>query len=163
MNYQFTLASVSHLEAIYQLINDRMDWMVEKGIQQWDREHYWSVFPKSHYQKQVELSRMYVVKLEDEVIGAIVLYEEDENYKEDEVLDCFYLHHFVTSLKHPGVGKIIISEVEKLAVSFKKQAVRLDCMVKNEFLNDYYEKLGYYKIGECIDGIYHGNKREKRI
>ena len=163
MDYVFQKATIDDLSQIYDLINARMDWMVKKGIKQWDKEHYWSVFPKSHYQKQVELGNMYVIKTGNEVMGAIVLYEQDELWLGDENIDSFYLHHLVTSLKHKGIGKIIIKEVEKLGKEMNKQAIRLDCMVTNEFLNRYYEDLGYYFVGTCQDGIYYGNKREKRI
>ena len=161
--YTFTLAVKEDLEVVYRLINERMDWMVLKGIKQWDKEHYWSVYPKSYYAKQVELGQLYVLKKENEVVGAIVLYDEDDNYKDNEPLDSFYLHNFVTSLKEPGAGKKVIFEVEELGKRVGKQAIRLDCLVDNQFLNDYYEQLGYDVIGEVVDGIYHGIKREKLI
>ena len=69
----------------------------------------------------------------------------------------------MTSLKEPGAGKKVIFEVEELGKRVGKQAIRLDCLVDNQFLNDYYEQLGYDVIGEVVDGIYHGIKREKLI
>ena len=163
MNYIFTQATYEDLNQVYVLINARMDWMVTKGIKQWEHHHYWSVYPKSYYESEVEKGHMYVLKMDNIVVGAIILYEEDERWGNDEVLNAYYLHNFVTSLDYPGVGKTIISEVEKLAKMHHKEAVRLDCMVTNQFLNGYYESLGYPLVGECFEGIYHGNKREKKL
>ena len=163
MNYYFTQATHDDLNQVYDLINARMDWMVIKGIKQWEHNHYWSVYPKSYYASQVEQQQMYVLKDENKVIGAIILYEEDERWLEDFPLKSYYLHNFVTSLEYKNVGKIIMNEVETLAIKNNKEAVRLDCMVSNEFLNQYYGNLGYELIGECHEGIYHGNKREKRL
>ena len=100
MDYVFQKATIDDLSQIYDLINARMDWMVKKGIKQWDKEHYWSVFPKSHYQKQVELGNMYVIKTGNEVMGAVVLYEQDELWIGDENIDSFYLHHLILVNHH---------------------------------------------------------------
>ena len=163
MNYLFQKAKMEDLNQIFQLINDRMDWMVLKGIKQWDKKHYWSVFPESHYTKQMSLGNLYVLKNENIVLGAVVLYEQDELWSDEKPVDSFYLHHLVTTLNKKGIGKLILSEVEKLARLKNKQAIRLDCMVTNQFLNEYYENLGFYCVGTCQDGIYYGNKREKRL
>lgn len=163
MNYLFQKAKMEDLNQIFQLINDRMDWMVLKGIKQWDKKHYWSVFPESHYINQMSLGNLYVLKNDEVVLGAVVLYEQDELWNDEKPVDSFYLHHLVTTLNKKGIGKLILSEVEKLARLKKKQAIRLDCMVTNQFLNEYYENLGFYCIGTCQDGIYYGNKREKRL
>ena len=41
--------------------------------------------------------------------------------------------------------------------------MRLDCAEDNEFLNSYYDSMGYRLAGRCEDGVYIGNKREKVI
>lgn len=161
--YVFQKANHDDLEMVYALINERMDWMSANGIKQWEHEHYWNVFPKTYYDQQTDLGHLYVLKRENEVLGAVILLEEDENWENDEPLSSYYLHQFVASLKEKGLGKLILKEVEQLALKNKKEAVRLDCIQGNVKLNQYYENLGYLFVGECEDGIYHGNKREKRL
>jgi hypothetical protein len=45
----------------------------------------------------------------------------------------------------------------------KKTRLRLDCAIDNVRLNHYYENKGYVFAGQCLDGSYVGNKREKRL
>lgn len=44
----------------------------------------------------------------------------------------YYIHDFVTNMNTHGAGKIIINEIEKLAIK------------DNEFLNHYCESLRYH-------------------
>ena len=158
----FVLGEIKDLKSIYQLMNDRMDWMKEKGIKQWAHEHYWSIYPKSYYQTMVENHQLYVYKNEvGEVVGSIVLYESDERWQDQK--NAYYLHQLVTSLRVKGIGVEILSEVEKLAKKQGKEVLRLDCIADNSYLNRYYENLGFHLVGECFEGIYHGHLRENKM
>lgn len=82
-------------------------------------------------------------------------------------LDCsdvsaYYLHNFVTDISGKGAGGIILEFVKELAVRNKKTRLRLDCAIDNVRLNHYYESQGYVFAGQCVDGPYIGNKREKK-
>ena len=113
-----------------------MNWMDEKGIRQWNVTDYLAAYPKSYYQEQQTIGNLYVL---------------------------VFIHNLVTDPKYRGAGKQLLSEIEKLAVRCGKQFVRLDCAVDNVFLNRYYESFGYKLSGTCIDGVYAGNRREKRL
>lgn len=73
----------------------------------------------------------------------------------------YYVHNFVTALSEKGVGRKILQAIEALAREEKKERVRQDCSDDNEFLNQYYESMGYQMAGTCKDGAYTGNRREK--
>jgi len=160
MNYLFEKAKIEDLETIYTLINERMMWMLARGIDQWEPNHYWNIYPKSYYYDMMTQGKLYVLRGQ-EVLGAIILYEEDNRWENGKDIPAYYLHNFVTTLKVKGIGKIILKEVEQLAIKNSKEVIRLDCMAKNDFLNGYYENLGYLLVGNCVEGIYYGNLREK--
>lgn len=164
MDYQFTLATETMLDQIYSLIEKRIKWMDEKGIKQWNVTDYTRIYPKTYYQKQIEENHVYVlVDSATTVVGAIVLLEEDERWEDSPCCKAYYLHNFVTDSQVKGVGKQILRAVEDLAIKKKKQKLRLDCAEGSAFLNQYYEGEGYQLVGTCIEGLYKGNKREKKL
>ena len=157
--------------------------MDKSGIQQWNMTNYFEVYPISYYADRQRLGELYVLSKEDVVIGAVVLLQSDECWPQmaDVVIgtvvllqsdECwpqmadspaYYVHNLVTDLSVKGAGKIILSEVEKMAISKGIQFLRLDCAVDNESLNEYYESMGYRMVGCCKEGAYIGNKREKEL
>lgn len=162
MKYTFKLADEFILDKIYNLYEKRIKWMDEVGIKQWNIINYNEVYPKSYYRNQIESNNLYVLLNDmDEVLGAIVVIEEDDRWNDYDKYKAYYLHNFVTDNKIKGLGKVILGNVEKLAIENNKQKLRLDCAENNKFLNDYYENLGYILVGKCVDGVYKGNKREK--
>ena len=44
-----------------------------------------------------------------------------------------------------------------------KEFLRLDCDVDSEFLNRYYGSQGFELAGNCEDGMYKGNRRQKKL
>lgn len=165
MDYQFGLADESVLEQIYTLIDRRIRWMDEVGIRQWNVTDYWGVYPKEHYIEQMQQNRLYVLKrLPDlAVVGTAVLYETDGRWPDGQCIPAYYVHHFATALTEKGAGKFLLEQLEELARTEGKDALRLDCPSDNPRLNQYYEEKGYVLMGTCVDGVYCGNRREKRF
>ncbi|RSD29571.1 GNAT family N-acetyltransferase [Mesobacillus subterraneus] len=165
MEYIFMSADASVLEDVYALIDQRIAWMDEVGIRQWNVTNYWDAYPKSYYVHQMNLGNLYILKKaeDNKVVGAIVLLEEDSRWNDCSDVSAYYLHNFVTDSRVKGAGEIILESVHELAVRNKKTRVRLDCAIDNVRLNHYYENKGYVFAGQCADGPYIGNKREKRL
>lgn len=164
MKYIFKLADKALLDKIYNLYEKRIEWMDEVGIKQWNTTNYNEAYPKSYYRNQIESNNLYVLLNDSfEVLGAIILTEDDYRWNDCSKYKAYYLHNFVTDNKVKGIGKVILKSVEELAKENNKQKLRLDCAEDNEFLNNYYENSGYILVGKCIDGVYKGNKREKTL
>lgn len=164
MNFLFTPASPADMEAVYALIDRRIHWMDEVGIRQWNVTDYWGVYPRGHYIEQMEKGRLFVYKSADgHVLGTAVLYESDERWEGVPDVPAYYVHHLATEIGIKGVGRFILREIESLARQSGKSCVRLDCADDNPRLNRYYEEAGYRICGRCIDGIYTGNLREKKL
>ena len=163
MGYVFRLARDNEIDAIFSLYEKRIQWMDESGIQQWNMTNYLEVYPISYYADRQKMGELYVLSKEDVVIGTVVLLQSDECWPQMADSPAYYVHNLVTDLSVKGAGKIILSEVEEMAISKGIQFLRLDCAVDNESLNEYYESMGYRMVGCCKEGAYIGNKREKEL
>lgn len=161
MIYQFEKATLQDVNEVFELVKQRVVWMDEVGIHQWNETDYLNAYPLEYYLQQAKLNQLYVLKDNEHIVGAIVCLQEDTRWQDQQ--PAYYLHNFVSMIGVKGVGSIILKEVEKLAKSNHKIRLRLDCAIDNQKLNDYYESHGFYYAGECQDGPYIGNKREKVI
>lgn len=158
--YAFRNANKKDLDSFYNLIQERIKWMDEVGIKQWNVTDYNGRYPMSYYQDN--LKDLYVLLEDDEVIAGSYLYLQDDRWPSDNI-KAYYIHHFVTSLKHKGVGKTYLLEVEKLAQRNKIEYLRLDSAIDNKNLEEYYNSMNYVEVGRCEDGLYFGIRRQKKI
>lgn len=163
MKYELTKAKKEDVENIFELYLKRIHWMNEKNINQWNNNGYLKDYPVTYYYEQQEAGRLYVMKdaRAEKIAGAAVLLEEDPRWDDGYEVPAYYVHNFVTALSEKGVGRKILLKIEELAREDRKERVRLDCSDDNEFLNRYYESMGYQIAGTCKDGLYTGNRREK--
>lgn len=159
----FCPASASEVEQVFALYGKRIQWMDESGIEQWNVADYLSIYPCSYYAGQQSAGNLYVLRENGRVAGAAVLLQQDERWSGKEEIPAYYVHNLVTALDAKGAGKRILCETEKLALEQGKDCVRLDCDVTNEALNQYYESLGFEKMGRCEEGGYVGYLREKKL
>ena len=164
MKYVLRQADKSDVKHVFSLVEKRVHWMDCKGIRQWNVTGYLDKYPFSYYEMQQRNGRLYVLhNNQNRIIGAAVLFEEDDRWEDCADLKAFYVHNLVTDSSSSGVGKILLQKLEKTAKSHGKDYLRLDCAADNGFLNNYYEDLGYVLVGTCEDGAYIGNKREKKL
>lgn len=163
--YSFSLGVLQDLPQVYAIIDSRIHWMDEVGIQQWNVTDYWECYPKSYYEKAVHDRRLYVLKETDngQVAGVAVLYEKDDRWKNQQGPAAYYVHHLAVKLGKKGAGKAMLTYCEKLAAAHKKEYLRLDCAIDNPKINAYYDQLQYDYAGTCIDGKYTGNLRQKKM
>ena len=159
--YTFSPAQPEDLPLIFRLYEQRVNWMDEQGIAQWNTTDYLNTYPLSYYANHQADGRLFVLKTEDSVVGAMVLYEEDKRWQHLNYKTAYYVHILLTDLAVPGMGVRLLSEAEALAQNAGKETLRLDCAIANSFLNSYYEALGFRFVGLCVDGPYRGNCREK--
>ncbi len=163
MAFRFGPAGEEDLEKVFELLRERMAWLKEKGIPQWEPEEYWAAFPEEYYRRAAREGRLFVLK--DPACGALaaaaVLTQQDRGW--DGETQAVYVHNFAASRAYPGAGSLFLEYCEASARAQGKQSVRLDCAVGNERLNRYYEQRGYLPRGWVTAGSYHGIRREKRL
>lgn len=161
--YIFRQIKEDEIPQMFQLILDRMKWMDENGIQQWNVTKYDEVYPQSYYEERRKDGEVFVLEdsINNHIVCAAVLKEEDERW--DDNSPAFYLHNFVTKIGESGVGSVFIEKAETYAMQIGKRYFRLDSAKDNPSLSHYYEKHGFLPVGKCKDGLYEGILRQKEL
>ena len=162
-SYIFRQIKKEELPIFFDIILSRMKWMDEVGIKQWNVTKYDQVYPLTYYEGKRQSGELFV--LEDKNTGKIVcgavLKHHDERWKDDP--PAIYLRNFATRLDAKGVGLIFMEYAESYAADIGKDYFRLDSADDNIPLAKYYENLGYVPVGKCVDGMYTGILRQKKL
>ena len=166
--YIFRPIKKEELPEMFQITLERVKWMDEVGIKQWNVTGYADAYPLPYYEEKHENGEVFV--LEDmgsgKIVCAGVLRNEDERW--DHVCNsadgsALYLHNFASRVSAKGTGSIFLDFAENYAAENGKKYFRLDSADDNEALTAYYADRGYIPRGECIDGPYTGILREKAL
>ncbi|ORY27545.1 hypothetical protein LY90DRAFT_705889 [Neocallimastix californiae] len=162
-NYIFRKIKKEEVPIMFGLILDRMEWMNENNIKQWNVHGYDTLFPLSFYEKECKNGNLYVLvdATTNELVSGAVLLEIDDRWNDNE--PSLYLHNYVSKIGKSGVGKIFMKHAEEYAKSKGKKYFRLDSAEDNEKLTKYYEKQGFKPAGKCSVGPYIGVLRQKEI
>lgn len=162
MEIDLQKAREDEVSAVFALYEKRIAWMEEKGIAQWNKTGYLSVYPLSYFQTRQREGSLFVCRGAGGVRAAAVLLEQDDRWPTDGTA-AFCLHHLATDPAERGLGRAFLGALEEYARRCGKEAMRLDCAQNSAFLNAYYESLGYRPAGTFQAGSYHGLRREKRL
>ena len=160
--YFFRKATKQEVSAVFALIMRRVVWMDVVGIQQWNTTKYDERYPPHYYEQLRQKDELFV--LEDgtgKILCVGALLHEDERWPEP--ASSLYLHHLAAELDAKGAGSLFLEEAENYATGQGKQYLRLDSAVGNKTLENYYTSRGYLEAGRCVDGLYEGILRQKRL
>ena len=162
--YLFREIKKEEVSIMFDMILQRMKWMNDVGIQQWNVTKYDEVYPLSYYEQARLRHEVFVLVNTDtkKIVSAGVLLKEDERWC-SVTTSALYLHNFVTNINEKGVGTIFIQYVQEYAKQQGVQYFRLDSAVGNIPLEKYYSALGFVEVGTCVDGMYEGILREKKV
>ncbi|MBR5453712.1 MAG: hypothetical protein IKV54_06500 [Clostridia bacterium] len=155
------------------MILDRMKWMDEVGIDQWNNTEYDKVYPISYFQDHADNGRVFVLinTRSGNISAAAVLKDEDDRWEfpEEKLLDyrypdsARYLHNFVADRGDKGAGRIFMLLAEMHLRESGISYFRLDSALGNEKLEKYYSDMDFIPVGTCIDGLYTGILRQKEL
>lgn len=161
--YEFRMLRQSEVPQMFHLILQRMRWMNENGIKQWNVMEYDKAYPQVYYEAECQKGRAFVLvnRETDEIVCGAVLKEQDELWNDNE--PALYLHHFAAKVGEAGAGSVFLGKAEAYAKEQKKRYFRLDSSDDNEKLEKYYRAHGYLPVGICEDGGYRGILREKAL
>lgn len=160
----FGRARVEDLEAICGIISDRIAWMDKVGIRQWNVTDYWGRYPVSYYEKCIRDGEMFVLRSDSgKILAMAAMYSTDIRWPEDVQGSAWYVHHLASAPDEKGAGRRLLIAAESLAREEGKEYLRLDSADDNPYLTSFYNDLGYIPQGHCIDGLYSGICREKRL
>lgn len=161
--YEFRRLTVDEAPEMFDLIVQRIRWMDEKGIKQWNATHYDTAYPLETKVEACENGTAFgLVDAAGRIICAAILLEEDEYWPADQV-NALYVHSFVSRSDCPGAGAAFLRCAEDYARKLGKEYLRLDSQKDNEKLGRYYAVQGFAEMGDCEDGPYIGTLRQKKL
>ena len=165
MNFEFLHAESEDIFAVFEIIKKRVAWMEKKGLRQWNATDYLNTYPIAYFEAHQKAGNLYVAKNTDTttIHGVMVLMPSDPRWEGYNACDSYFVHNFATDTSTPDIGASMLLKAELTALRHDKSYLRLDCPFDNAYLNQFYESKGYRFVGECIDGPYRGNRREKKL
>ena len=149
--------------AIMELLQRRIDWMDEKGLYQWNKTGYLTCYPPEHFRRLIREEVVLAAREGGRLTGIMALLSRDPRWPNGDDGLAYYVHHLATDPACPGLGKKMLSYAEHYARRQGRPFLRLDSQKVNDALSRYYEALGYFSAGECVDGAYVGILREKSV
>ena len=161
--YRFREIQKDEIPVMFAMIAQRIRWMDEQGIHQWNETDYETVYPLSYYEGHRQRGEVFVLEeiATGQIVCAAVLKEEDDRWPDDE--DAVFVHNLVAPLDKKGVGRLFLHYAEDYARQKGKPFFRLDSAIDNLPLTRYYEQLGFEAVGTCVDGLYIGTLRQKKL
>ena len=160
--YVFRQLRESEAPEMFELIVQRIRWMDENGIRQWNVTKYDKAYPLSHYEEALHRGEGYgVISQDGEIVCAARFIDEEECWEDKE--PALYIHSFASKVGHPGAGAYLLQMAEEYARKLGKKYLRLDSAADNDALSRYYEKQGFMPCGTCEDGPYRGILRQKKL
>ncbi len=110
----------------------------------------------------MKINKLLVAKFDNKVCGVMLLKDEDKDYWNTDD-HSYYIHHLATDINLKGVGKKLIDYAKEQCRINNKKYLRLDCYQESEFLNNYYQKIGFNKVGSGTEENYSYNLWEMKI
>ena len=88
---------------MFDLVLERMKWMDEKGIEQWNVMGYDEVYPLSYYEQKCREGRAFALENKDgAILCAAVLLENDSRWSDD--VPALYVHNLVSKVGAGDAG-----------------------------------------------------------
>jgi RimJ/RimL family protein N-acetyltransferase len=166
MNFNFIKAKKEEINIAFTLLKEAAQRLETQNI------HYWSFWlnpPKEKInwiEEGFENQEFYFVKNEQQtIIGMFGLMSKDVLYWGEKNDNARYIHSFVTQNQFAGkkIGHQIINQIETNIKQENISILRLDCNAHNQNLCQYYENLGFKKVGEKQMPLSLNNLYEKNL
>ena len=101
--------------AIMALLQQRIDWMDEKGLYQWNKTDYLTCYPPAHFQRLIREDLVFVAWAGGVLTGVMALLSRDPRWPNGDDGKAYYVHHLATSPSCPGLGKVMLAYAEDFA------------------------------------------------
>ena len=157
-------ASEDDADKIVSLLDNAAEWVQSKGIDQWRP----GSFDIGKLLARIRDGEVYVAIYEGSIVGTFRLQMHDKSVwgERDSNEDYAYLHHLAIDQDFRGqrLGLQLLRQAETIALSLGKKGIRLDCMLGNPALENYYENTaGYIPVGNSTPPGYTAKLFEKRF
>ena len=156
--FELKLAAKQDIDKILQLYKDRTVWFRENQINQWQK--YLIHHDKNEFLKSIKNDELFVIYQGKEIVACFEISEESRLWDE-KVNDSFYIYKIVTKVGTKKLGKLIFDICEMFAKTNGKKFLKIDCLARNEKLNQIYESHGFKLIKTGTKDYYTFNLRRK--
>ena len=163
MSYIFRKAKKEEIPVVFEIIGKRVKWMDKVHIKQWNTTNYAEVYPLSYFEEKRQNDECFLLEEKEtqKIVAVAVLLKEDARWPNK--ASALYLHNFATLIEYKGVGSVFLEFAEKYTKEQGYSYMRLDSDIDNKPLEEYYTIRGYKAVGSCVDGLYKGTLREKKL
>lgn len=161
MKYIFRKATKEEIPVMFEIIGERVKWMDKVGIKQWNTTNYAEVYPLSYFEEKRQNDECFVLEEKGKILAVAVLLKQDARWKNK--ASALYLHNFASRIEYKGIGSIFLEFAEEYTKNLGYEYMRLDSDIDNKPLEEYYTVRGYKAVGSCVDGLYKGTLREKKL
>ena len=79
--------------AIMALLQQRIDWMDEKGLYQWNKTGYLTCYPPAHFQRLIREDLVFVAWADGVLTGVMALLSRDLRWPNGDDGKAYYVHH----------------------------------------------------------------------
>lgn len=145
------------------LVEARVGWMEEKGIEQWPRKHYLAVYNPAYFEAAARRGELWVLEESGRILACAVILSRDERWRGREDASAWYVHNLASVPGAAGAGEMFLRLIEKEARRRKKCYLRLDCKTGARKINAYYREKGFRFAGYWGCPEYRGNLRQKKL
>lgn len=141
-NYIVSVAEEKDLDAIYQLYVDRVAWLKENKIKQW--QVYLERHNKEEFLSLINNKTLYVLKDGEQILGAFELATSSLLW--DDNAEAYYIKKLVVKIGYKGLGHFLIERAIEITRINNISLLRLNCLTRNTKLNKIYNKYGFKLI-----------------
>ena len=161
--YDFRNIQKQEVAQMFDLVLQRMRWMDQNGIQQWNKTRYDQIYPLAYYEEKRRKGELFVLvkRPAGQMVCAGVLFAQDPRWSDN--APSLYLHNFVSKIGQKGAGAVFLAQAQAYARQLGKAYFRLDCSAQNQALLRYYASFGFVPAGTCKEGAYQGILLQKRL
>ncbi|KQC33166.1 hypothetical protein AAU57_07455 [Nonlabens sp. YIK11] len=149
-HFIYTTPKASQITDAISLLKKAAQRLQSQNIKQWS---YWLDPPAERLewlQEGFEKGQFTFVYKDEKLIATYRLMDVDLKYWGKKEESAYYIHSLVVDPDFKGqkIGSHLIHRIFQKALIAKKQFLRLDCDATNDGLCQYYERLGFEKVGQ---------------
>jgi ribosomal protein S18 acetylase RimI-like enzyme len=157
-------AQPSDLDTILDVLEEAADWLISRGINQWQLGLFRKVRRQS-IADQVSRGEVYLAKRDGQAVGTLTLQWADKMFWGNASDDAGYIHRLAIRRDYAGMelGRHLLRWVEGKVASAGRDYLRLDCMAENQALRQYYKQAGFTSRGEIQGQGWKASLFEKKV
>lgn len=137
-------ATVDDLAGVAAMRDSAAVWQQQQGLVQWDPGEV----PEEEFRRQTDSGELFVVRSDQQLVGAVrLVWSDPATWDVDPTHAAGYVHGLMTSRRGTGLGNWLLTWSENHIRDQGRWLSRLDCVVTNDRLRNYYLDHGYHEVG----------------